>query len=52
LKQICISVNVCIFFGLLPIETGGLSRFAQHGRITNNSSGGGVKDTWIVNLND
>jgi len=29
---------------------GGLSRYARHGRITNNSSGGGVKDTWVVNL--
>jgi len=32
------------------VPPGGLSRFARHGRITNNSSGGGVKDTWIVNL--
>ena len=34
------------------VPPGGLSRFARHGRITNNSSGGGVKDTWIVNLNE
>jgi len=32
------------------VPPGGLSRYARHGRITNNSSGGGVKDTWIVNL--
>ena len=32
------------------VPPGGLSRFARHGRITNNSSGGGVKDTWVVNL--
>ncbi|MDH5698109.1 MAG: circularly permuted type 2 ATP-grasp protein, partial [Nitrosopumilus sp.] len=32
------------------VPAGGLSRYARHGRITNNSSGGGVKDTWIVNL--
>lgn len=32
------------------VPPGGLSRFARHGRITNNSSGGGVKDTWIVDL--
>ena len=32
------------------ILPGGLSRYARHGRITNNSSGGGVKDTWVVNL--
>lgn len=34
------------------VPRGGLSRFARHGRITNNSSGGGVKDTWIVNLKE
>ncbi|QLH04437.1 hypothetical protein C5F49_03225 [Nitrosopumilus oxyclinae] len=32
------------------VPPGGLSRYARHGRITNNSSGGGVKDTWVVNL--
>jgi len=30
------------------VPPGGLTRFARHGRITNNSSGGGVKDTWVI----
>ncbi|MHA7734749.1 circularly permuted type 2 ATP-grasp protein [Nitrosopumilus sp. S6] len=34
------------------VPPGGLSRYARHGRITNNSSGGGVKDTWVVDLNE
>ncbi len=27
---------------------GGLSRYARHGMITNNSSGGGAKETWVI----
>ena len=30
------------------VPPGGLSRYARYGRITNNTSGGGVKETWIV----
>ena len=36
----------------LQVYQGGLSRFARHGRITNNSSGGEVKDTWIVDIDN
>ncbi len=30
------------------VPPGGLSRYARYGRITNNTSGGGVKETWVV----
>ena len=30
------------------VPPGGLSRYARKGRITNNTSGGGVKETWVI----
>ena len=30
------------------VPPGGLSRYARFGRITNNTSGGGIKETWVV----
>ncbi len=45
-----IDLRVYVYYTALGpvVPPGGLSRYARHGRITNNTSGGGVKETWVV----